>query len=201
MGMCLALHSVSDENIQKILSSPPLIWRLIAADDPDIYLDTIKEESGSSFFAKLFGKKPPPTESEIPDLSFSEGENIEDDLDKSWQGIHYCLNQTQYEASPPMDFITLGGETAGNVEVGYGPARLLRSEVVNEIHRLIGSISTEDLKSKYNPSEMDKLDIYPNIWVRDGDEGFEYIAENFERLKSFVASCVKNKLGMAVYIC
>lgn len=37
MGMCLALHSVSDNNIKKILESPSLIWRLLAPDDPEIY--------------------------------------------------------------------------------------------------------------------------------------------------------------------
>lgn len=200
MGMCLALHSVSDSNITKILESPPLIWRLIAPDDPEIYLESINE-GRKGFISKIFGKNKTNVPQDVPDLKYVEGENIDDDLDKSWQGIHYCLNKTDYEAEPPMDFITVGGETAGDVEVGYGPARLFYSKTVKEIEKRIANITTEQLYNNYNPSEMEKLDIYPNIWERDDDEGFEYIAEYFNNLKTFVSNCSKNNLGMAVYLC
>ncbi|MEM6580534.1 MAG: YfbM family protein [Pseudomonadota bacterium] len=200
MGMCLALHSVSDENVKKILVRPELIWRLIASDDPDIYEETVKEMNQVGFLAKLFGKKAP-TDIEVPDLNFIEGENVDDDLDKSWQGIHYCLNKTAYEAAAPMDFITVGGETADSIDVGYGPARLFNSETVKEIQSRLSNISTGDIAANYNPEEMDKLDIYPNIWSRDGDEGLEYITEYYETLKNFISDCTSNNLGMAVYIC
>ncbi|MCP4976591.1 MAG: DUF1877 family protein, partial [Maribacter sp.] len=98
MGMCLALHSVSDENINNILESPPLVWRLIAPDDPEIYLEAVKESSKPGFFGKLFSSSDAQDSKEIPCLKYVEGENIEDDLDKSWQGIHYCLNKTEYDA-------------------------------------------------------------------------------------------------------
>lgn len=199
MGMCLALHSVSDNNIKKILESPSLIWRLLAPDDPEIYIETVKENSGG-LLAKLFGKKNSGEEIPVPDLDFVEGENIDDDLDKSWHGIHYCLNKTEYEAEPPMDFIIDGGELAGNIEVGYGPARLIDSKTVKDIHERISKISVEQLRENYNPEEMEKLDIYPNIWVRENEEGFEYIADYFETLKSFITHCSKHNLGMAVYL-
>lgn len=200
MGMCLALHSVSDNNIQKILDSPALIWRLLAADDPEIYIETVKENSSGGFLSKLFGKKDTNEVINIPDLEFVEGENIDDDLDKSWHGIHYCLNKTEYDAAPPMDFITLGGEMAGDIEVGYGPARLINSSIVKDINERLSKITSEQLQQNYNPTEMDKLDIYPNIWVRDDEEGFEYIIEYFDSLKSFVANCAKHNLGMAIYL-
>lgn len=199
--MCLALKSVSDENIKKILSSPPLIWRLLATDDPEIYLDTVRDGKSSNFFTRLLGNKKEEPKVEVPNLNFIEGENIEDDLDKSWQGIHYCLNKTEYDAEPPLDFITIGGESAGDVEVGYGPARLFESHLVKEIHAKIKDISRERLHDNYDPVEMDNLNIYPKIWVRDGEEGFEYIAEYFEFLKKFVDNCVKHNLGMAIYLC
>ncbi len=201
MGMCLALHSVSDENIKNILESPPLVWRLIAPDDPEIYLEAVKENSKPGFFGKFFGSSDAQDSKEIPYLKYVEGENIEDDLDKSWQGIHYCLNKTEYDAEPPMDFITVGGEPAGEVEVGYGPARLFTSVTVKAIEAKISGITTEQLRSNYNPEVMDKLDIYPSIWVRDGEEGFEYISEYFESLKAFVHKCASHNLGMAVYLC
>ena len=200
MGMCLVLHSVSDRNIEKILGQPELIWRLIASEDPDTYINAMKERNKPGFLARLFDKSSSP-QIEVIDLNFIEGENIDDDLDKSWHGIHYCLNKTEYEAPKPMDFITLGGEEAGDVEVGYGPARLFNSETVTEIDSLIRAISTDQLRANYLPTEMSKLDIYPNTWERDDEEGFEYIAEYFECLKRFVAQCAKHKLGMAIYLC
>jgi hypothetical protein len=200
MGICLALHSVSDKNIERILEFPPLIWRLIAPDDPEIYLESVNEGK-KEIFSKLFGKNSVEPSQPVPDLEYIEGENIDDDLDKSWQGIHYCLNKTAYEAEPPMDFITIGGETAGEVEVGYGPARLINSKTVKEIDGCLSEITTELLRNNYNPSVMEKLDIYPNIWERDGEEGFEYIAEYFKSLRSFISNCSKHNLGMAVYLC
>ncbi len=198
MGMSLALHSVSDENIKKILEQPELIWRLVASDDPEAYEEAVREKTKISLLSKMFGKK---RTTEVPNLTFVEGENIDDDLDKSWQGIHYCLNKTAYDAEPPLDFIIDGGEAAGEIEVGYGPARLFNSEIVKAIESKLSDISIETISANYNPIEMDKLDIYPNIWERDGEEGLEYITEYFSSLKEFIANCTKNNIGMAVYIC
>ena len=202
MGMCLGLHSVSDENIKKILESPILILKLLAPEDPEFFSEALEEERNkrNSFFSKLFHKKIEKNITPVTDLVFVEGENIDDDLDKSWQGIHFCLNETACEAIPPMDFIIEGGENAGDIEVGLGPARLINSETVKEINIKISNISREQLYKKYNPSEMEKLDIYPNIWERDGDEGFEYIWEYFETLKQFICSCSKHNVGMALYL-
>lgn len=72
---------------------------------------------------------------------------------------------------------------------------------MKEIEKRISNITREQLFGSYNPSEMEKLNIYPNIWEDEGIEGFEYIAEYFESLKSFVANCSKHNIGMAVYIC
>lgn len=100
-----------------------------------------------------------------------------------------------------MDFITLGGEPAGDIEIGSGPARLCDSETVKKIHTALSGINRETLSKNHQPSEMNKLDIHPNIWERDADEGFEYIAHYLENLKTFVSHCVKHKLGVVVYLC
>lgn len=200
MGMCLALHSVSDKNIGRILEFPPLIWRLLAPESPELYEEAVNSAHNQGFWAKLFAKKSA-EKAPITDLEFIEGENIEEDLDKSWHGIHYCLNKTNYDATPPLDFITSGGEQAGEIDVGYGQARFFRSTTVKDIHRLINNITAEEIRASYNPSEMHKLDIYPDFWERDEETSFEYISENFELLKTFISSCVKHNLGMAVYLC
>ncbi len=37
MGMVLGLTMLGDQNIERLLSDPPLIWRVLAPDDPDLY--------------------------------------------------------------------------------------------------------------------------------------------------------------------
>lgn len=199
MGMCCALHSVSDQNISRLLANPSIIWRFIAPDDPDIYLESVNENKGG-FLSKLFGKMAADS-FDVPDLEFIDGENIDTDLDKAWQGIHYCLNRTDYDATPPMDFLTVGGESVGSIEVGYGPARVISSNGVAEIHEILSKVTSDDIAGNYNPLEMDRLDIYPNIWERDGDEGLEYITEYYEELKVFIGECKKNNMGLVIYLC
>ena len=69
------------------------------------------------------------------------------------------------------------------------------------LYHIYIQISEAEISANYDPEKMDKLDIYPNIWSRDGEEGLEYITEYFASLKNFVANCANNSLGMAVYIC
>ncbi len=48
----------------------------------------------------------------------------EADLDKAWHGIHYLLTGTAWKGEPPLCYLVRGGQTIGDVEVGYGPARV-----------------------------------------------------------------------------
>lgn len=197
MGMCLSLHSVSDQNISKILAQPECIWRLVAPDDSEAYEKSVERKRKAGFLSWLFGNKETP-KINMPDLDFVEGENVCEDLDKAWQGIHYCLNKTAFEAEPPLDFITVGGSVVGDIEIGIGPARVFNSKQVSAIHQRLATVSEQELAANYDPLDMDDLDIYPNIWTRDGNEGLDYIIENFKVLKSFIAGCEKNNLGMVV---
>lgn len=134
MSIYLGLHSLSDSSMLRILENPPLIWRLIAPDEPERFEELVAQASRPGFFSQLFGKQERPATSLPSDLQLAEGEDRAIDLDKAWHGIHYCLNLTDYEAEPPMNFITTGGEAAGCVDVGFGPARLFSAATVKEIH-------------------------------------------------------------------
>ena len=81
MGMALALHTISDENISKVLADPPLIWRVIAPDDPEIYQHA-RAEKQPGVIGRLLGAKPVELSKDIPDLSRSDGEGVEN---RGWQ--------------------------------------------------------------------------------------------------------------------
>lgn len=74
-------RTIRDDNISKVLADPPLIWRVIAPDDSEIYQHA-RAEKQPGFLARLFGAKPGEAPTDIPDLPKANGEGIETDLDK-----------------------------------------------------------------------------------------------------------------------
>jgi hypothetical protein len=199
MGMVLGLAATDDETIGKLLADPPLIWKFLAPDDPEMYEEARKEQKGGWLFAKIFGRKatnPPVEVAEIP----MPVEEI--DLDKSWHGIHYLLTKTAWEGEPPLNFLVLGGEEVGDIDVGYGTPRAFRSQEVREIHEALRPVNAETLRSRFDPAEMMELGIYPEIWDRDPDDDdtFGYCAEYFENLKEFLGRAVAIESGMIVFV-
>lgn len=200
MGMYAALNAISDSNIDAILATPELIGAVVYKEEPDAFWSAEQPRNKSSFFGKLFGKKPEPLKLEgRPKLVLTDAENNEIDLDKAWHGLHYCLTGDIGEGEHPLGFILYGGRLAGDIDVGYGPARLFSSSQTEKINTQIQKISSDDLKANYEPEKMD--DVYPSvIWARTDEDNFEYINEYFSDLKNFLAECVKDGLGMAISI-
>lgn len=56
----------------------------------------------------------------------SDGVN-EMDVDKAWHGIHFLLCGNTWEGEHPLNFVVCGGQYVGDVDVGYGPARVYMS--------------------------------------------------------------------------
>src|SRR5579872_4450187 len=104
MSMILGMVTLTNTNLDRVLDVPPLIWRVIAPDDPGIYEQSRVELRKPSFFAGLLGGKPKaqPVISDVP-LSANEGKAI--DIDKAWHGIHYLLTGTAWAGSAPLSFI------------------------------------------------------------------------------------------------
>jgi len=85
--------------------------------------------------------------------------------------------------------------------MGYGPARLYRSNEVKEIFQALSNISEGEIRKNFNPSEMDRLQIYPDSWTDVEEEGLENLVRYFRGLKEFVSECSENDLGFATFIC
>jgi len=199
MGMVLCLSSIDDDSISKLLADPPLIWKVLSPDDPDMYASARGSSTTGSWFSRLFAKKEeplPPTVAEV-------GPAVEEiDLDKSWHGIHFLLTETAWEGQPPLNFLVLGGEEVGDIDVGYGTARAFKSSDVDEIVRALEPITQEVLEARFDGPRMMKLEIYPEIWDRDpaDDPVLEYCIEYFDTLKDFLRRTSVSRLGMLVFI-
>lgn len=199
MGMSFAMVAASDANIECALKYPPLVWRIIAADDAEMFESAKRDAGKQSFLSRLLGNKAAVVEIDLANLA---EEVFDNDLDKAWQGIHYLLTGTALEGEPPLNFICADGVEIGDVDVGYGPARAITAAEVRAIDTALSALSNDDLRKRFNPQEMMKLEIYPEIWDRDpaDDDTLAYLIENIDVLRAFVRKAVDNNRGMILYI-
>jgi hypothetical protein len=124
----------------------------------------------------------------IPKKIVKSPQDMHLDLHKSWHGIHYLLTKQLWESGNEFDLVIIGGIEIGN-DINYGPARIHSPNAVKKIASLLNKVSEDTLKTNYDPMRMDKLGIYPNIWVRDGKQGLSELLIAFRKLKDFFNSC------------
>jgi hypothetical protein len=191
MSMICNLRQASDVKIEELLANPEEIVFFLCGPTP---------APKPGFFARLFRREkekaqntrewsPPPDDEQV-------------DLDKAWHGIHYLLTGSAWEGEKPLCYLVQGGAEVGDVDVGYGPARALRSDQVKAFHDALRALSREDLKVRYQPERMKELDIYPGIWDSEPPEGdpFGYLMEYVKILDEFLAKTVQKGLGLVVCI-
>ncbi|MEW6710245.1 MAG: YfbM family protein [Candidatus Riflebacteria bacterium] len=199
MSMILVLTTLSDESIDRVLETPALIWRVISPDDPEILAEALGKSGKKGFFARLFGGKSSEPERR-PELKLAKDEIMDTDLDKAWHGIHFMLTGSDWEGDPPLNFLVAGGTEVGNIDVGYGPARVFRSAEVAKMNSALDEVTEEFLRTRFQPDVMMKKEIYPTIWDRDpeNDDTFDYLLEYFRELKKFIRLAVAKGLGLVV---
>jgi hypothetical protein len=202
MSMILGLGILSDANIDRVLADPPLIWQLIAPDEPSLYH---KARAGStlkpSLFRRIMGREPEPALAPLP-LQLGDEEGAAPDLDKAWHGLHYLLTQTAWEGEAPLNFLVSGGREVGQIDVGYGPARVFTASEARTIEFALDSVPDDVLRARFDPSAMQRADIYPQIWDRpaDTDDPLGYLMEGLQTLRGVVATAVAADAGLVVYL-
>ena len=78
------------------------------------------------FFTRLIGgKSARAAAADAVPIVLADDEGSVADLDKAWHGLHYLFTGTDEGGNSPLDFLAVGGEEIGTIEVGYGPARAL----------------------------------------------------------------------------
>ncbi len=198
MSMICVLKQASDDSIDRLLADPELIIRFLHGDEA-----LFETNASSGFFARLFGTKkpiPPPVTEPVPSPFESDMKEI--DLDKSWHGIHFLLTGSDWEGNFPEGFLLKGGATIGEIDVGYGPARAYTAQQTVEINRALTKLDADSLQQRFQPAEMMRQLIYPEIWDCDPEEDdtLGYLLAYFEDLKQFLAETAERGFGMIVYI-
>jgi hypothetical protein len=193
MSMVLEVRTISDRNVERLLADPPLIWRVVAPDDPEIYEEARAEAAKPGFLARLFGGKRDPGS----DFRLAPPEGAVCDLEKAWHGVHYLLTGRADEGSAPLDFLLAGGRDIGTIEVGYGPARVFTAAETGLIRDAIRRLADDDLRARFDPEKMLAADIYPRVWD-EGDEARDWLIDAVASLRELLDAAVAAKLGLVV---
>jgi hypothetical protein len=123
------------------------------------------------------------------------------DIDKAWHGIHFLLNDSAWEGDAPLFNVVLGGTELGDEDVGYGPARYLTPEEVQETAHAISQVSVDDLLRRYDPRRMTKAEIYPEIiWERDRDEALQYLLDYYVNVVAFFREAARHGQAMLLFM-
>lgn len=191
--MVLTLFQASDATVDRILSDPPLIWTLVAPDEPELYEDARATSQG--VMSRLFGKRSPAAA-----LVLAPDEVELADLDKAWDGIHFLLSRAVDASSPLATFCTSGGTEIPGQEVGYCPARAYRASEINVLAAELEVLSDEVLSAHYDPTAMMDADVYPQIWDRSEptDDPLAYLVEYLGVLRSALRTLATRHSGLIV---
>ena len=121
-------------------------------------------------------------------------------IEKSWHGLHFILTGTAGEGSAPLNFIAAGGETVGDEDVGYGPARVLRADKVKEFDAALSAISAEEFDQKFDLDALNEASIYPRIWDEPREELLEEYGMYFEQLRDLVKQAAHDNHALIIAI-
>ena len=108
------------------------------------------------------------------------------DLDKAWHGLHYLFTSTAWEGNEPACFLLKGGDDLGEDEIGNSIPRVLRPVHVRQFAAFLSELSQDELTRRYNPEQMMKLEIFPEVWNRGDEEDLEHLLDAFDDLREFM---------------
>jgi hypothetical protein len=159
----------------------------------------------------MIGNLRPATEAEIARLQANPSEitrflyGSESDgcdrvvLDKAWHAIHFVLNGSRLGGVEPLNFLVDEGTPIGEVDVGFGPARVVSSDQVRELAEAVGRIPPEDVARRVDLKRFDDEAIYPGNWQRNGYDK-NYVVSHYRDMRELVVRAAERGQGLILYI-
>ncbi|WMP17559.1 YfbM family protein [Thiothrix lacustris] len=180
MGVHLHLSATSDLNISRLKKNPTLIWNVVFADQFNAM------RTNPNYLAPRHALEPEPL-------------HLRETLGEYWHGIHYLMCGQGWNGDLPDAFLIDGGSYVGDVDIGYGPARVFESCEVKRITQSITKKTAADLTKNFDTNQMLDDEIYPQIW--DGnDHALDACLSRFKAMQHFMHHAAENNLGMTVYL-
>jgi hypothetical protein len=120
-------------------------------------------------------------------------------LDKAWHAIHFALTGSRLGGDQPLNFLVDEGTPVGEVDVGYGPARVLTSAQVRQIAGALEPIQPDDVAARVDLKKFDEEVIYPGNWQHNGI-GVDFVVDNYRDMRALIVRLAKQGQGMVLYI-
>jgi hypothetical protein len=120
-------------------------------------------------------------------------------LNRAWHAIHFALTGSRLGGEEPLNFLVSEGTPVGEVDVGYGPARVLTSEQVRSIASALEPIPPEAVARRVDVRKLDEEVIYPGDWQRNG-AGVDYIVATYRDMRNLFTRLATQGLGVVLYI-
>src|SRR5712692_2876493 len=120
-------------------------------------------------------------------------------LKKAWHAIHFVLNGSRLGGEEPLNFLVSEGTPVGEVDVGFGPARVLSSEQVRALAAALAALEPEDVAARVDLRKLDEEVIYPGNWQRNGI-GVDYVVGSYREMRDLIVRLADQGLGMVLYI-
>jgi hypothetical protein len=121
------------------------------------------------------------------------------DLHKAWHAIHFVLNGSRLGGEAPLNFLVSEGTPVGEVDVGYGPARIFTSEQVRRLASALILIAPDEVAQRVDLERFDAEGIYPGNWQSNGYD-VHYVVDNYRNMRDLVARAASQGLGLILYI-
>jgi len=120
-------------------------------------------------------------------------------LNKAWHAIHFALTGSRLGGDEPLNFLVSEGTPVGEVDVGFGPARVLTSQQVSQLAAALAPIEPAEVARRVDLTTFDQEVIYPGNWQRDGI-GVDYVISNYREMRDLIGRLAKRGEGLILYI-
>src|SRR6266849_4634607 len=77
-------------------------------------------------------------------------------LKKAWHAIHFVLTGSRLGGDEPLNFLVAEGTPVGEVDVGYGPARVLTSAQVRAIAAALPPLAPDEVARRVDVARFDR---------------------------------------------
>ena len=120
-------------------------------------------------------------------------------LNRAWHAIHYVLTGSRLGGEEPLNFLASEGTPVGEVDVGYGPARVLNSQQVRQLAAALILIDPDEVARRVDLERFDHEAIYPGNWQTNGNDA-SFVVSNYRDLREFVMRAAQDGNGLILYI-
>ena len=174
MSMLCQLRAVSEAEARALIADPSDIQFFLSGYEPP--------PPKPGWWSRLSGRSSAPA----PVRRWDEP-RVSDclDLDKSWHVLHYIFSRDPWAGVLPQATLLSGGNELGDIDVGYGPARIYTLQEVREFSSFLATLTRQNFLDGISAPALHDSEIYgvgDNEDIADLEPLWDYV----EALKRFL---------------